>query len=408
MDEERKVIFARKMNIGITLSVLVLASFGVFFIFSACFSGDENIAFMEKKYVRQLFWIAIGLFCYFLAAGTDYSLFRKLAWPLYGGSIVLLLTVLTAGESISGATRWLDVFGITVQPSEFAKLAVLLVLCRLFGAKDADTKSFSLLMKAGCAALVPFFLIIKQPDLGTAMILAPIVLVILFIAGARMKYIWITIGCGFMLAVLLVLVIAHPQKLGIKPELQKKLISSTGLSDYQQKRILVFVGTDQDPLGAGWNKMQSKIAVGSGGVSGKGFLKGSQNILGFLPKSVAPTDFIYSVIAEETGFVGSATVIFFYGLLVACILYAGMKARDSEGRLMCAGIAALIFFHAFINIAMTIGLFPITGLPLPLLSYGGSFMVVIMSSLGIVQSVWIHSHRDSGFEYIWKADISAQ
>jgi rod shape determining protein RodA len=184
-----------------------------------------------------------------------------------------------------------------------------------------------------------------------------------------------------------------PAKLGAEPELQAKIMAMTGLSDYQRNRIMVFFKADEDPLGAGWNKLQSEIAVGSGGLWGKGFRNGTQNILGFLPRTVAPNDFIYSVIAEETGFMGSMGLFALFGMVFWGGMRAAMSARDKLGRLLCVGIVAMLFSHVFINIAMTVGLMPITGLPLPLLSYGGSFTLVVMSALGLMQSVHIRSRR---------------
>ena len=181
--------------------------------------------------------------------------------------------------------------------------------------------------------------------------------------------------------------------LGATPQAQERITAMTGLSDYQRNRIMVFFRADEDPLGAGWNKLQSEIAVGSGGLWGKGFRKGTQNILGFLPRTVAPNDFIYSVIAEETGFMGSMGILALFGMLFWGGLRAAMAARDKLGRLLCVGVVSLLFCHVFINIAMTVGLMPITGLPLPLLSYGGSFMIVVMSALGLMQSVHIRSRR---------------
>jgi rod shape determining protein RodA len=161
------------------------------------------------------------------------------------------------------------------------------------------------------------------------------------------------------------------------------------LTDYQKSRVLVYLNVSQDPLGAGWNKLQSQIAVGSGGLFGKGYLKGTQNILGFLPRTVAPTDFIYSVVAEETGFAGGSLLLVLYTAVTVRCMRAAVQARDLFGRLLAAGIGVLLFTHVFINIAMTVGLMPITGLPLPLMSYGGSFMVTTMGALGLVQSVYL-------------------
>jgi rod shape determining protein RodA len=206
------------------------------------------------------------------------------------------------------------------------------------------------------------------------MVLVPSVMLVLFCAGVPLKPFLTIIGLGA--AVLLVLIVW----LLVFPD-------SLPLADYQKNRILVYLNVNQDPLGAGWNKLQSQIAVGSGGLFGKGYLKGTQNILGFLPRTVAPTDFIYSVVAEETGFAGSSFLLVLYTIVVVRCMRAAVIARDLFGRLLAAGVSVLIFSHVFINIAMTIGLMPITGVPLPLMSYGGTFMVSTMTALGLVQSI---------------------
>jgi len=180
-----------------------------------------------------------------------------------------------------------------------------------------------------------------------------------------------------------------PAHFGMSENAQEKIIGLTGLKEHQRDRIMTFFQPDKDPLGAGWNKTQSEMAVGSGGVWGKGFQQGTQNILGFLPKSVAHTDFIYSVIAEEKGFFGSVTILLLFGTIIAAGMQTAVISRDRMGRLLSVAVVAMIFCHVFINIAMTVGLMPITGVPLPLLSYGGTFMVVTMSSLGILQSVYV-------------------
>jgi len=177
------------------------------------------------------------------------------------------------------------------------------------------------------------------------------------------------------------------------PEARETFSKLSILSDYQRDRIMVFFDPNADPLGAGWNRLQSEIAVGSGGLWGKGYLQGTQNILGFLPRSVAPTDFIFSVISEEMGFIGSVVVLGLFGLVLWAGIATAAQARDKMGRLLCVGIVAMLFSHVFVNVGMTVGLMPITGLPLPLLSYGGSFMLVVMASLGLVQSVHIRSRR---------------
>jgi rod shape determining protein RodA len=208
------------------------------------------------------------------------------------------------------------------------------------------------------------------------MILLPIIMAILFCAGIPLRPLLVLIGTGgTALLILVAWLIFFPE--------------SCPLEDYQKNRILVYLNIIQDPLGSGWNKLQSQIAVGSGGWFGKGYLKGTQNILGFLPRTVAPTDFIYSVVSEETGFAGSSLLLVLYTTVVVRCMRAAVLARDTFGRLLAVGTGVLIFSHVFVNIAMTIGLMPITGVPLPLMSYGGTFMVSTMTALGLVQSVYL-------------------
>jgi rod shape determining protein RodA len=197
--------------------------------------------------------------------------------------------------------------------------------------------------------------------------LVPVTLALLYVGGVPLRYLFILGGIGLLLSPLGWFV----------------------LDGYQKERILVFFDASRDPLGAGWNKIQSEIAVGSGGWSGKGLLMGTQNILGFLPRTVAPTDFIFSVIAEESGFIGVALVLGLYAVLIICGIRAALSARDTLGRMLAAGVVTSLFCHMFVNVAMTVGLAPITGLPLPLISYGGSFMVCTMTGLGLVQSVYV-------------------
>jgi rod shape determining protein RodA len=218
---------------------------------------------------------------------------------------------------------------------------------------------------------IPFLLIVKQPDLGTAMTLIPLAVAMMFVAGVPTRYLVILGLVGICLLP----------------------VGWFALGDYQKERIMVFFDPARDPLGSGWNKIQSEIAVGSGGIAGKGYLKGTQNILGFLPRTVAPTDFIFSVIAEELGFVGSALLLSLFATLVVGGLRAALRARDKFGRLLAVGVVVLMFFHAFVNMSMTIGLMPVTGIPLPLISYGGSFMVCTMVGLGLVQSVYVRRVR---------------
>ena len=351
------------------LSLLALMVIGILFIYSAGFQSAE--APVSGFYRRQILWACVGLAGYVVLAMTDYRRVADAAWWIYAVTLCLLILVLLMGKEVYGASRWLSLFDVQVQPSEFAKLAVALVVARYLARPGRDTGHPRCVWLSLLIAAVPFALIARQPDLGTAVVLVPITFLILFAGGVRLKVLAILVLLGMM---------SLP-------------VAWLGLGDYQRDRILVFVDPGRDPYGAGWNKMQSEIAVGSGGLTGKGYLKGTQNVLGYLPRTVAPTDFIYSVIAEEKGFVGAATVLALFGLVLVSGTRAALAARDKLGRLIAVGITGMIFFHVFVNIAMTIGLMPITGLPLPLMSYGGSFMISTMLGLGIVQSIFIRRDR---------------
>ncbi|NCC52257.1 MAG: rod shape-determining protein RodA [Spartobacteria bacterium] len=360
----------QRLDWWMVASMLFLMTAGVLFIYSACYRDDGlPVAGFYKK---QMVWCALGLVLFVIVVALDYRRLGRNAVWLYALCLLLLVLVLLVGKKVYGAYRWLSLFGIQVQPSEFAKLGTIIVLARFLSQPARNMRHMDSLVKALLITACPFLLIIAQPDLGTAVVLAPVTVGMLFVAGTPLRTILLLLLIGGVLMI---------------------PVGYFGLSDYQKERIMVFIDPGRDPLDAGWNKIQSEIAVGSGGFTGKGYLKGTQNVLGFLPRTVAPTDFIYSVIAEEMGFVGGITVMGGFMVLLTACIHAAIRAADRFGRLMVVGIAIMLFCHIFVNIAMTIGLMPITGLPLPLISYGGSFMVSIMLSLGVVQSVYVRRYR---------------
>ncbi|MDD3276130.1 MAG: rod shape-determining protein RodA [Kiritimatiellales bacterium] len=356
-------------------AIAALLVISCLFIYSADYRSGGHAS--GSLMGRQMVWALIGLGCYSAVAAMDYRKLSSMHWWIYLAGLISLVLVLFIGMSVYGAHRWFSFGGITVQPSEFAKLASVLTLAAWLGDPATDVERLKTFILAFVLAGVPFLLIAAETDLGSAMVLLPIVMLLLFCAGVPLRPLLTLVGAG--VAALLVLIVW----LRFFPD------SCPFLTDYQKNRILVYLNVNQDPLGAGWNKLQSQIAVGSGGLFGKGYLKGTQNILGFLPRTVAPTDFIYSVVAEESGFAGSALLLGLYTMIVVRCMRAAVVARDTFGRLLAAGVGVLIFSHVFVNIAMTIGLMPITGLPLPLMSYGGTFMVSTMTALGLVQSVYL-------------------
>jgi len=381
----------RHVHWPMLLAAALLLYIGVRFIDSACCIGDGQSSNLHWK---QLLWIGVGGGCYYILAVMDYRHLCKAAPWLYLGAVILLITVLFVGEEVHGARRRLIVLGISVQPSELAKLAAILVLAGELSRPEVAFKSLWALVPLLFLIAVPVLLVVKQPDVGTAIVFLPTAFAMLFVARFHPRFLTLLALIGVLVVGTVVAAAIVPKRLKLPEEQQVAIWKKVPLmKPYHRIRILTYAGLDRDPLRSGWNKRQSLIAVASGGLRGKGFKKGTQNILGFLPSKVAPTDFIYSVIAEEKGFIGSTTVLALFGILIYCGLRTAMTARDRMGRLLCAGIMTLLFCHVFINIAMTVGLMPIMGLPLPLLSYGGSFTVVMMSALGIVQGVHIRSLR---------------
>jgi rod shape determining protein RodA len=382
-------ISLRRLDWAMLGTILALIGFSAAFIYSAQFKSDLEVG---NKYYMQLLFAAVGFFAYGVLVWFDYKQLASLSWWVYGGAIFLLVVVLFCPEK-NGAHRWIPLPGFTLQPSELGKIAAVIALSAYLAAPGRDMDAWKTFYSSCAIVGLPFLLILIEPDLSTSLMLAPISLTIMLYMGVQRKLLLIGI------AVVLVFVTAScfwikyettPAIEAMSKAEQPAIVMPRMpfLEDYQKGRIKVFLAKDHDLADAGWNKLQSQIAVGSGGLHGKGHLKGTQNILGFLPRTVAPTDFIFCVIAEETGFMGGAFFILLYAVLLGRCMRASMKSRDEFGRLMALGIGVMLFCHVFVNIAMTIGILPITGLPLPLMSYGGSFMVSTMIALGLVQSVY--------------------
>jgi len=362
------------------LAILLVAGLlgaGLTFIYSASWRGEET-GIVGAWFSKQIWWAALGAGGALTLAATDYKFWIRHAGWLYLASLVLLALVFVPGigRKVYGAYRWLVILGVPVQPSEFAKVTTVLLLARVLASPVLQRRSFGTVLLALGLMALPFGLILEEPDLGTAMVLVPTTVCMLFAAGCALRYL---IGLGLLGAG------------GVAAALSP--LAKLFLDDYQHERIATFLDPSRDPLGSGWNALQSAIAVGSGGFSGKGFLNGTQNVLGFLPRTVSPTDFIFPVIAEETGFIGASVLLLAFAALLTCYLRTAWTARDPAGSLLATGIAGLLFCHVFVNVGMTIGLLPITGLPLPFVSSGGSFMVSTLAGFGLVQSVHVRRMR---------------
>jgi len=380
----------RRLDWSLVAAMLALLGIGIAFIFSAGYGNPDPAA--QSLFRKQLCWAVLGMLFFVMFAIIDYHRWTRTAWWLYAAGLILLALVFVPhiGLKIYGARRWLQLAGFRIlQPAELMKLAMIFLLARLFGWPGRNLRRGRLVIFGLVMVLAPMALIIKQPDMGTALVFLPILAGIMWAAGVsgRRLAAWAALGIVLIGSALALIIV--PPKLGMDEHSHERLMRRIGISPYQRDRIAVFLDRDRDPLGAGWNKAQSQIAVGSGRLMGKGYLQGTQNLLGFLPRTVAPNDFIFSVIAEEKGFTGCVITLALFGVLLVALLRAAETAVDKMGRLLCVGIATMLFCHVFINIAMTIGLLPVTGIPLPLISYGGTFMISTMSALGIVQSVYI-------------------
>ena len=365
----------RKLDYLQLTVMLALLAVGCVFIRSI---GEQIGTVAAQDYFpRQLIWIAVGTAAYFCCAVMDY---RKLHWRLaalavYVLCILLLGAVLIWGKEINGANRWL-VFGqLRLQPSEPAQFAIIAVVAGLFASSAWYLKRGKIFLISAAVTGVPFLLIVKEPDLGSAMMLMPIYFSLLFAAGLRWRYI---------IAVLIGLIVLAG--FGYYDCQRENPLLLRG---YQRDRIRVFLDPSSDIKNRGHNAYQARLAVGSGGFYGKGLGKGTQNELGFLPQMGAHNDFIFSVIAEESGFSGVLGLLIAYGLLLYSMLRTAFFAPP-YGRLLTVGIATMFFFHIFINVGMSVGVAPVTGLSLPLVSYGGSSIVTTMAALGLLQSIRIH------------------
>lgn len=363
-----------------------LVVYGVVFVRSA--GEARSAAALQVVWQAHAVTALTGLGLCMLLAAVDY---RKLldwgAWPFYLGSLALLVAVLVFGAKIYGGRRWLWFF----QPSEIAKPAVILLFARIFGRPDAP-KGFRGFLVACAIAGVPALLILAEPDLGTALVLAPTVVAMLFAARVWTKGLAILCAVALTAAAALVGTVSWIHYKA-PPERREALFARLPLRTHQIERLRTFVDPDADPYGAGWTLRQARISIGTGSLLGKGIGRGDQKKLGYLPPSISMNDFIFAVIAEERGFIGALGVLVLFAGLIGCGLRTAAVAGDASGQLAAVGISTLLFFHAYQNIGMAIGLMPITGIPLPFISAGRTFLVVATASLGIIQSIRIHKEN---------------
>jgi len=383
------------LMIGAVAGLMVV---GVCFIYSATMANEalNTAPWYSQRYFMQIAWYIIGLT---LAVGiclVDYHAITRWSLVIYWATILLLIAVLIPkiGSMVFGARRWIDLGFFRFQPSEFAKLSFIFAQAHFLSRPPDELKLGDVFWKALGLLVLPFILILKEPDLGSALILLPVGLAMLYVAGVPVPYLRRLMGAAAIVVALIVVdVLFAPPQWQIK------------LEEYQKRRLLVYFGRDFAGMNAtavqkaearrqmrnhSYNVDQALISVGSGGLFGKGWCQGTQNALGYLPRAVAHNDFIFSVIAEEKGFMGSVIVIALYSVVLFTGIRIAGQTRDRLGKLLAVGIVTMLFSHVFINIGMNIRLMPVTGVPLPLLSYGGSSVLCSLIAMGILQNVYLY------------------
>lgn len=378
--------------------LLGLMIVGVVFIYSATLAHEANATpWYKEAFFRQIVWYVIGTGAAIALCLIDYRSLSRWALVAYWATIVALLLVLVPGIGTThgwGAQRWIDLGPFQFQPSEFAKIGFIFALANFLSRPVEELRIAMNFFKSLGMVALPFLLIMKEPDLGSALIFLPVSLVMMFVAGVPVKFLRrLLFAVGILVVLFLVDIFFAPPKWQVK------------VQDYQRRRLLVYFGRDYattkmsdvarqtarlQQKNDSYNVEQALISVGSGGMFGKGWKQGTHNALGFLPRAVAHNDFIFSVIAEEKGFMGSVTVVALYSVVLFTGIRIAGQARDRLGKLLAVGVVAMLFSHVFINIGMNIRIMPVTGVPLPLLSYGGSSVLSSLIAAGILQNVYIH------------------
>jgi rod shape determining protein RodA len=352
-------------NYPLAGAAIALSIFGLVAIKSATLHAPDA----RGDFGHQIAYLVVGIVAMFALAFTDYHIWYRFAKPIYALTLLMLAAVAFVGHSALGAQRWIGVGPLVFQPSEPAKLLVTLSVAAILANPKRPYKKWWEILLPVAAVAVPALLVLKQPDLGTALVLVAILTTMLFFALPRLAqfgaYAAVVAGAA--------------------------VLSPLFLHGYQRERLLVFLNPNHDPQGAGWSLIQSKIAVGSGELFGKGLFNGTQTQLGFVPEHA--TDFIFTVVGEEFGFIGATLLLGLYALLLAMGMLAVSAARDRYGLLVSAGIVSMFAFHILVNVGMTIGIMPVTGIPLPFISYGGSSLITCLASVGVLLNIHLQRTR---------------
>jgi len=352
----------KRINPPFLISILALQGMGLLALYSATQGAYSSNSFLFKY---QIIWMALGWVAFFIIYSIHYLLLRRIAWFLYVLHLIFLISIFLFEREAHSIKRWLDLKLFYYQPSEMIKF-ILIILVSDYLSKESFRKPLGWIkvIQITSILIAPIILILMQPDLGTTGVILLIIATLVFFQGIEKKVLFSSI---------LICIVSIP------------FVWNFGLKSYQKNRIISFINPKKDPKGIGYNVIQSKIAIGSGEMFGKGFLKGTQNHLQFLPER--HTDFIFSVWSEEYGFLGNLGTLFLFIFLILFSIQSAMTSRNRIECFLCLGIGSFLFWHSFLNLSMTMGLFPVVGIPLPLLSYGGSHTVTTMTVLGTLASI---------------------
>ncbi len=368
-------------------SILCLSVILIHGVGQACGGG------LERYWLRQIFWIGIGTGAMVFVMAIHYRHWGELAWVVYLLTLLPLVLVLLFGKTINGAKSWLMLApGIYLQPAEFAKIGIAIALSWFASLEWVDMRRWRWLLLSAAIVIIPMFLILLQPDLGSALVFIPISATVIFLAGIRIRFVLIT-----LISVLVAIPILY--RFAFKyHQRQRVLIFVKPFVSDETFQALYYWGHKKQTghrriILDDWNVRQSELAISSGGRFGKGIGRGTQHTLGYLPRKVAPTDFIFSVLGEELGFFGTSGVLLLYSVMLLTILHISARAADKFGKYLAASLAAMFFMHIFINAGMTVRLAPVIGIPLPFMSYGGSGMLSMMVATGFLQSIYIHRNE---------------
>ncbi|HEX8939953.1 MAG TPA: rod shape-determining protein RodA [Candidatus Limnocylindrales bacterium] len=360
----------RAFDLQLTVYAVLLAAIGLAMAYSNSAAAGGSALEGGSTFSRGVVWAAIAVVVFGLASIFDYKWLKTFAWPLYFVNLGLLGLSLVIGSGVGGSSRWVSVLGFQFQFSELAKILMIVVLANYLASRQARLGSLMTILGA-CLLVGPaWVLVMLQPDLGTSLVLLAILAGMLFLSGASLR--WLTV-LGVTVVALIPIAWTHV------------------LRDYQRQRLISFLDPAADPMGSGYQLLQSQIAVGSGGWMGKGLTNGTQNQLDFLP--VQATDFVFAILAEELGFIGAMVVLGLFLALLWRIMVGAWRSRDPFGGLVASGMASMIVFQLFVNIGMVIGIMPITGIPLPFVTHGGASLVSLAAGLGILQSVNVRQVR---------------